>query len=179
MSYITPDGKMFRVADLDVDSRYCSNTIILFKENLNDYRLIFHLSKNDEYFVLTDARHLSITLRVDDSDAIYNAIELYDYNLGCLVFDTNKEMFTNIADEHTKYTCTLNISIYTILGKIEDSIHLDFKIPIMILPGNESEFLDDDRGPKSKVDSYYVTGGKHSKSANPPFSDYINYKSDN
>ena len=64
MSYIDPEGKIFRVADLDIESDYCANTIILFKENLNDYRLIFHLSKNDEYFVLSNSENLKIILRI-------------------------------------------------------------------------------------------------------------------
>lgn len=173
MSYVDPSGKLFRVADLDINSKYCANTIILYKESLNDYKLIFHLSKNDEYIVLPKSDDLRITLKVNDSDPINDAVDLYDYNLGCLILNTTDRLFESIADEHTKYTCTLTITVYTLLQG--DSIYAEFKLPITILPGSEEKNSTECLSPDSKVESYYVTGPKHSKSVNPAFSKLVNY----
>lgn len=172
MSYIDPSGKIFRVADLDIKSNYCPNTLILFKDNLNDYRIIFHLCKDDEYVVLSkNTDNIGLSLKINDSDSIENAISVYDYNLGCIIFNTSKDMFNLIANEDTSYTCTILITV----DDNDKQIHTSHKIPITVLPGDEYTFYENADSPNSKVNSYYVTGGKHSKSTNPKFSDLINY----
>lgn len=168
--YVDPEGKFFRVGDLDIESEYCANTIILFKESLNNYRLIFNLSKNNDYVRLSSNEDdIKLSFKINDIDCS-SSIRLYNYNDGCIIFDTSNDIFSSIADEHTKYTCTAS------LGVIDESLNMDltFKIPMTVIPGSEDS-LSDVSGPTSKVESYYITGGKHSKPVNPKFDELINY----
>lgn len=162
------DTNTIKILDVDIKSECCANTAIFYKEDLDKYTLVIHLSNNNVYVPINTDVLINLVINGVDFTSY---TELYNPNMGCILIDIVSSMFESVGCIDSKYTETMLLSISN-LKDIETSDNLIFKIPITILPGSEPH---KDNHRRSKLESNYVTSNKHSKSINPKFKDLINY----
>lgn len=161
----TLTDRFIKIFDINVNSSYCANTAILYKNNLNDYKLVMHLSDNNHVYVPMSDNTI-VNLLIDDVDFTSN-IEIYNPNMGCIIIYMSDSMQpSDISD--SEYKLNLTLSVVGLPG-IDNKI---FEIPITIIPGSD---FDKDEFRKSKIESNYVTASKHSSSKHPKFKKLINY----
>lgn len=158
--------KLIKIFDVNVNTDYCANTAILYKESLDRYKFIIHLIDDNKNYVPCPENVLT-SLTIGDNSYSSN-IELYNPNMGCFKIKISSDMFSNYGTDSTEFTASLLVSIIG-LDKYPNKV---FKIPVTVIPGYEPE---DEIFNKSKVVDYYTTGGNHAESKHPKFKDIIHY----
>lgn len=158
--------ELIKIFDININSDYCANTAILYKESLDKYKFIFHLvDDNNHYVPCPDSTMVSLTV---SDESFSKNIQLYNPNMGCIKIEICSEMFNSVATEHGEFNSSLLVSVIG-LSNLPNKV---FKIPVTVIPGYEPE---DDLSRKSKVEDNYATGGNHAESRSPKFSNLIHY----
>lgn len=158
--------KLIKIFDVNINTDYCANTAILYKESLDKYTFIIHLIDDNRNYVPCPDDVLA-SLAIGDTSYSSN-IELYNPNMGCFKIKITSDMFSDFGTDSTEFSTSLLMSV---IGLTEYPNKV-FKIPITIIPGHESEDNDLRR---SKAEDNYATGGNHAESKHPKFRDLIHY----
>ncbi len=161
----TLTDRFIKIFDINVNSNYCANTAILYKNNLNDYKLVMHLSDSNHIYVPMSDTTI-VNLLINGVDFTSN-IEIYNPNMGCVIIHMSEKMQSSDIDE-SEYKLNLTLSVVGLPG-VDNKI---FEIPITVIPGYD---FDKDEFRKSKIESNYATASKHSSSKHPKFKKFINY----
>ena len=149
-----------KILDIDISSESVANTLILYKDDLSEYRLMIHLMSDNMYIPISD----DVTVEFGIFGLCESVIDasVYNSNMGCILVKFDSDFILQINE----YTSKFYLNVSNASGLL-----YKFIIPFTILPGSELN----DSTLISKTQTNYVTGGKHAKSGNPKFSSLINY----